>query len=661
MYVVKRSHHNPILTPNRDNYWEASATFNMSVVKKGKTFYGVYRAISSEDKLFTPKEISTIGIGKSKDGRNFEERAPFISPEEEWEKYGCEDPRITYFEGNYYIFYTALSKFPFEASGIKVAVAISKDLKKASERHLVTPFNAKAMTLFPKRINGKITVLLTANTDTPPAKIAVAQVDKIEELWNPEFWEKWYAKIDEHTIDLKRVPLDHVEVGAPPVKTSHGWLILYSHIQNYFPGGDNLDRIFGVEAILLDLNNPFKIVGRTRGPILVPRESYELLGHVPDIVFPSGAILEKDTLFIYYGAADTTTCLAHVNVVDLTSTMYPKTADRWHFERFAKNPIIIPDKTHPFEAKATFNPAALRIKNITHILYRALSMDNTSSIGYASTKDGVSIDERCMEPVYVPRENFELKKIAGGNSGCEDPRLTKIGKTIYMCYTAFDGIGPPRVAVTSITEKNFLLKNWQWEKPVLITPAGFDDKDTCIFPEKTKGKYFILHRVGDEICGDYLKSLNFKTETIKKCIRIIGPRINKWDNAKVGISAPPLKTKYGWLLLYHGISKSHHTYRIGAVLLDLKDPAIVLSRISDPIFEPKEPYEKIGIVNNVVFPCGMVVKPSRPGGKDLLYIYYGGADTVVGVATIELDILLRALTRDIKSTGSDGRKIIYNL
>ncbi|MFA5791867.1 MAG: hypothetical protein WC884_02425 [Candidatus Paceibacterota bacterium] len=650
MYVVKRSHHNPILEPDKDHYWEAFASFNMSVLKKGKTFYGVYRAISAPDKLRTPEQISTIGIGKSKDGLYFEERVLFINPEEEWEKYGCEDPRITFFENNYYIFYTALSKYPFEASGIRVALAISKDLKKVNERHLVTPFNAKAMTLFPERIDGKVTVIVTVNTDFLPATIAIAQVDQIESLWDSKFWEEWYANIKEHSIDLKRLQSDHVEIGATPVKTSHGWLLLYSHIQNYFSSPNNLDRIFGVEAVLLDFNNPLKILGRTCGPILVPRESYELLGHVPDVVFPTGAILQKDTLFIYYGASDTTTCRARVNIIDLLSTIRPETSARWHFRRSLKNPIITPDKTHPWEAQATFNPAALRIKNTTHILYRALSMDNTSSIGYASSKDGVSIDERQDMPIYVPRENFELKKVAGGNSGCEDPRLTKIGKVIYMCYTAFDGIGPPRVAITSITEKNFLSKNWQWEKPIIITPAGFDDKDTCIFPEKTNGKYFILHRVGDEMCGDYLKSLNFKTETIRKCIRIIGPRINKWDSAKVGISAPPLKTKYGWLLLYHGISKSHKTYRIGALLLDLNDPTIVLSRTSDPIFEPEESYEKIGVINNVVFPCGMVLK------DDLLYIYYGGADTVVGVATIELNIILKALTRDIKSTSRTRNK-----
>ena len=642
MFVVRRSNHNPILIPEKDHYWEAFATFNMSVVQVGKTLYGVYRAISAGDKLRQPEQISTIGIGKSKDGAHFENRMPFITPVEEWEKYGCEDPRITYFEGNYYTFYTALSVYPFEARGIRVAVAISKDLKKITERHLVTPFNAKAMTLFRERVNGKITVIVTVNTDIPPAKIAIAQVDRIEELWDSKFWDSWYEKIDEHVIDLKRFPSDHVEVGATPIKTPNGWLMIYSHIQNYFSSSENFNRIFGIEAVLLDLDNPLKILGHTIGPLLVPQESYELSGYVPNIIFPSGAILNKDTLSIFYGAADTSVCMAHVNLTDLVSTISKEKSSRWHFKRSSQNPIIVLNKKHLWEAKATFNPAAIRLGNMTHILYRTLSDDNTSHIGYAGSKDGIHIDIRLEEPIYSPREDFEIKKIAGGNSGCEDPRLTKIGKNIYMCYTAFDGIGPPRVAVTSITEKNFLQKNWKWEKPILITPPSFDDKDTCIFPEKTQGQYFILHRIGSEICGDYFKSLDFKTQIVKKCIRIIGPRINAWDSAKVGITAPPIKTKNGWLLLYHGISKSHNTYRIGAVLLDLKDPAIVLARTADPIFEPEESYEKIGIMNNVIFPCGMVEK------NGLLYIYYGGADTVVGVATIELDILLQALTRDIK-------------
>jgi len=479
MFIARRSHHNPVLVPDKNHYWEGFAVFNMSVIKVGRILHGVFRAVSVVDSLRTPKQLSTIGIAKSKDGTHFDSRTPFIEPEEEWEKFGCEDPRVTYFEGSYYIFYTALSKYPFEASGIKVAVAVSPDLKEIKERHLVTPFNAKAMALFPERINGKITVILTVNTDLPPAKFSIAQVDKMQTLWDRAFWEEWYKDIDKHTINLERSPYDHIEVGAPPIRTKAGYLLIYSHIQNYFSSSKNLDRIFGIEAVILDFNNPLNVIGNTGGPLLAPREAYELLGHVPNVIFPTGALVKKNTLSIYYGAADMTVCIARVNLTDLIGTM---TSPRWYLKRKKENPIITPVKAHFWESKATFNPAVLRIKDTTHILYRALSDDNTSYIGYASTKDGVNIIERSPDPIYSPREDFESKKIAGGNSGCEDPRLTKIGQTIYMCYTAFDGIGPPRVAITSISLKDFLDKNWKWEKPILITPAGFDDKDACLFP-----------------------------------------------------------------------------------------------------------------------------------------------------------------------------------
>lgn len=643
MYVIRRTSDNPILIPNRDHYWEEFATFNLCPIKKGRTIYGLYRAISAEDRIRTPHQSSVIGIGKSKDGVHFTERKPFIIPEKEWDQYGCEDPRITFFEGKYYIFYTAISKYPMGPEGIKVAVAVSKDLEKVDERHFVTPFNAKAMTLFPERINGKIVVMFSAHTDSPPAKMVYAYLDKIEELWSPIFWEKWNQNIDDYVIDPKRNMYDHVEVGAPPIKTKDGWLFVYSHIQNYFPNPDNFKVIFGIEALLLDLKDPQKIVGRTRGPILVPREQYELSGYISNVIFPSGALLEKDTLTIYYGAADTTACSAKVNINDLLGTMKPETTDKFSFKRHSANPIISPIAENTWEAQATFNPAAINIGKTTHILYRAMSLDNTSVIGYANSTNGLDINERLKGPIYVPKEDFENKKISNGNSGCEDPRLTQIGKRIYMCYTAFDTIGPPRVAVTSISEKDFLERKFDnWEKPFLVTPRDLDDKDTCLFPNKFPNGYFILHRVNNEICGDYLTTLDAKSAMVKKCIRLFGPRINSWDSSKVGIAAPPIKTKKGWLLLYHGVSKSHNTYRVGAVLLDLKDPAIVLARSTDPIFEPQEDYEKFGIINNVVFPCGMAVR-----GK-LLYIYYGGADKVIGVATMELDILLKALENGMK-------------
>jgi beta-1,2-mannobiose phosphorylase / 1,2-beta-oligomannan phosphorylase len=642
MYVVKRLEDNPILSPNKDHYWEEFAAFNMCPIKKGKTIYGFYRAISAVDKIITQKQTSIIGMGKSKDGVHFEDRIPFLEPEEPWDIHGCEDPRVTYFEGKYYIFYTALSGFPFSSDNIKVAVAVSKNLKKVDERHLVTPFNAKAMTLFPERINGKITVIFSAYTDQPPAKVSIAQFDRIEQLWDESFWEEWRKNINQHTVDFRRNEYDHLEVGTPPIKTKYGWLLIYSHIQNYFPSPEGLDRIFGIEALLLDIDDPKKIIGRTKGPILAPEEAYELSGYISNVIFPTGALVEKDRLSIYYGAADTTTCLAYVNLDDLISSMYAETSSDYSFKRGLFNPIIIPKKENLWEATATFNPASIYLDGKVHILYRTLSDDNTSYIGYASSLDGFNIAERLPEPIYVPREEFEIKKIPNGNSGCEDPRITQIGDNLYICYTAYDSIGPPGVAISSITVSDFLAHKWNWSKPVLITPKGFDDKDTCIFPEKFDDGYFFIHRIGNEICGDYLKTLDFKNETINKCIRIMGPRMNAWDSLKVGISAPPIKTKYGWLLLYHGVSKSHNTYRVGVVLLDLKDPAIVLARSSDAIFEPVEEYERIGIVKNVVFPCGMLIKDK------LLYIYYGGADKVVGVATMKLDIILGALVRGVK-------------
>lgn len=643
MYVVKRSQSNPILSPNRDHYWEEFATFNMCPVKhKDGNYYGFYRAISAVDKMSKDQnQISVIGICKSRDGIDFEERKPFITPEEEWEAHGCEDPRVTFFEGKYYIFYTALSRYPFGPEGIKVAVAVSKDLDRVEERHFVTPFNAKAMTLFPERINGKIVVMFSYHTDIPPAKMAFAELDKIEQLWDISFWENWVKDIDKHAISFDRNDYDHLEVGVPPIKTNKGWLLIYSHIQNYFPSPERLDRIFGVEAILLDLKNPRKLIGRTRGPMLTPEEPYELSGYISNIVFPTGAIIKKDRLMIYYGAADTTSCLAYVNLNDLLNTIHNDTTEDYMFKRYKGNPIITPNENE-WEATATFNPAAIYLDNKFHILYRTLSRDNTSYFGYASSKNGFSLTKRLTSPVYVPREDFEMKKNVGGNSGCEDPRITKIGKNLYVCYTAYDGVGVPRVAMSSISENDFIKNKWNWTKPKLITPPGFDDKDACILPKKFKDGYFVIHRIANEICGDYIKDLENPENQVNKCIRILGPKKNAWDSAKVGIASPPIETKYGWVLLYHGVSKSHSTYRVGAVLLDLKDPSIVLSRATDAIFEPEEDYEKNGVVNNVVFPCGVISKGEN------IFIYYGGGDKVVGVATIKKSIVIKALLNGMK-------------
>jgi predicted GH43/DUF377 family glycosyl hydrolase len=432
-----------------------------------------------------------------------------------------------------------------------------------------------------------------------------------------------------------------VEVGAPPIKTSAGWLAVFSYIKDYFAP----PAIFGIEAVLLETKKPFKVIGRTTEPIMQPEADYERDGNVGNITFPTGALITNNQLSIYYGAADTTTCLASLDINPLLETMLKNGSPTMRLRRSGFNPILSPIPNHAWESKAVFNPAAWFDGKIVHLIYRAQGQDNTSVFGYASSLSGLSVAERFPNPVYTPREDFEQKLVPGGNSGCEDPRLTQIGDTLYMCYTAYDGKNPPRVALTSILMEDFCRKQWNWSKAKLISPPGQDDKDAALFPKKFNNKYGILHRLGQDICLDFSETLNFGdghpldvtqgrlTAHWLDGAHILNPRDNSWDSLRIGISAPPIETKAGWLLLYHGISH-HAKYRLGAALLDLKDPSKILARTGEPILEPELPYEKFGQVPQVVFPCGAVVI------NDTLFVYYGGADTVIGVAHAKLNDIL---------------------
>ena len=629
--MIKRYEKNPILTPDFYSSWEALAVFNPSCIKFKNKIYMLYRALSLPHYHHLAKKvlsISDIGICESDDGINFKNRRKFIFPEYDWEKFGCEDARVVEFENKFFIFYTALSQYPFNANGIKVGLAISKDLKKIDEKHLITPFNAKAMALFPERINGKIYAILTVNTDNPPVKIAIWEGEKIEDLWDEKKWLDWYNNINNFEIKLKRKEDDYIEVGTQPIKTEFGWLIFISYIKNYF----SPSRIFTVEAIILDLNDPKKVIGRTKYPLLYPLYYYEKFGIVNNVVFPTGAILNKNTIYLYYGAADTYCALCFVDLEKLNELIFQK--NNIKFEKISK--IISPTK-NKWEKKATFNPGAIYLENEVHIIYRAMDEENTSVFGYAKSKDGINIDLRLDYPIYIPREDFEKKLIEGANSGCEDPRITYIkeDKKIYLLYTAYDGKNPPKVALSSINVKDFLNQKWNWEKPKIISEPNLDNKDACLFPEKIKNKYVIVHRIGNDIDICFVKDLNFENEYLGET-RWVYPRSGYWDSVKVGIAAPPIKTKYGWLFFYHGVDENG-IYRVGAFLADLLNPLKLIARSYEPLMEPELDWETKGIVNNVVFPCGAVMI------KDKIFIYYGGADKYCGVATLDFKKILKHL------------------
>ncbi len=624
MFEFKRSYENPILIPDSKNFWEAEAAFNGCPVVDGRKIHFLYRALS-------PANTSSIGYSSSTDGIHFKKHRLLIKPEHNWEKYGCEDPRVTKIKDKFYIFYTALSTYPFSAEGIKVGLAITKDFK-TFKKYPITPFNAKAMTLFPDKVNGKFVAILSVNTDKPPSGTYIAYFDKESDIWSPEYWNEWYKNIDYHEIPMVNSPQDHVEIGAPPIKTKDGWLLLYSFIQNYFSAEKT---VFGIEAMLLDLNNPKKVITRMRRPLLIPQEEYERYGVIPNIVFPSGAFVKKNKIYMYYGAADTVCAVA---TGDLNTLMKDLLDTRIiQLERYSKNPIMKPREKNDWEAKAVFNAGAINIDGTIHIFYRAMSHDNTSVIGYASSVDGFSMD-RLDEPAYVPREDFELKNHPGANSGCEDARLTKIGRSVFMTYTAFNGHGNPRVAFTSISVANLKKKNWKWKKPILISHPDTHNKDVAIFPKKINGKYAVLHRSGDRnIWIDFVDDLKFEGDRWLKGQILMEPREAYRDNKKIGINGPPIETKQGWLLLYHGLSKSDGKYHLWATLLDKKDPTKIITRGMTPILEAEMSYEKHGIVPNVVFSNGAIIKGNK------LFVYYGGADKVLGVATIKLDKLLGCL------------------
>ncbi len=634
MFVVKRNKNNPLISPKKDGGFESWATFNANPIKIGSKTVLVYRA-QNEPEHFDGGSfsLSVIGKAESSDGIKFKNREAFITPEHSWERFGCEDPRVTKIDGKYYIFYTALSAYPLNIpGGIKVGLAISRDMEKISEKHLVTPFNAKAMTLFPEKIDGKYCALLTVNPDVLPTHIAMAEFKRIEDIWDEKYWQKWYKNLDKN-IFIRGDEADRIEIGSSPIKTKKGWLLLTCRIQNHSAP----NRVFTIEAILMDFKDPRKIIGKTRGAILVPEEKYEKEGIMPNIIFPSGGLVEKDKLIIYYGGTDTVICRACVDLEPLLEAMELPHKETG-FMRVPEGPVLSPQKEKSWEARAVFNPAAIDVDGTVSILFRAMSQDNTSVIGYAESKDGKKLTYVSDEPVYIPRESFERKGVPNGNSGCEDPRLTRIGNTIYMYYTAFNGITPPSVAMASISVSDFKNKKWNWKKPVLVTKDGVDDKDGCLHPEKVNGQYFLFHRTNNTIVGDFGKTPEFKERGDFKNIPIIYPREGMWDSVKVGISVPPIKTKKGWLLLYHGVSHRSR-YRVGAALLDLKDPTKVISRSTDPLFEPREAYEIEGEVGYVVFPCGAVVK------DDKIIMYYGGADKVVDVAEVSLQKLLDILTK----------------
>jgi predicted GH43/DUF377 family glycosyl hydrolase len=292
--------------------------------------------------------------------------------------------------------------------------------------------------------------------------------------------------------------------------------------------------------------------------------------------------------------------------------------------RYKGNPILKPIAEHPWESRIVFNAAATYLDNRVHVLYRAIGDDGVSRLGYASSPDGYHFDERLPSPVFEPANAHE-------RWGCEDPRLTPQNGRYIMTYTAFHDriLCAFQIAMTSISHEDFLNKRWNWEERWRPFP-GVQNKNAVIFPRKINDSYVMFHRFHPDICVAYSNDLRRWHDIAA----VMGPRQGMWDGIKIGAAGPPIKIDEGWLLVYHGVD-ARSIYRLGVALLDKENPERVIYRSEEPILEPTEDYERFGFVPNVVFSCGAVLLDGQ------LLIYYGGADTVIGVATFDLNEIIK--------------------
>ncbi|MFC1570403.1 glycosidase [Candidatus Omnitrophota bacterium] len=301
-------------------------------------------------------------------------------------------------------------------------------------------------------------------------------------------------------------------------------------------------------------------------------------------------------------------------------------------KRYKGNPILSPIGDG-WESVMVYNCAAIYEGGKVHILYRAQgAKTGISRFGYASSKDGFTIDERLDYPVFGPSADNDLDC-----KGVEDPRLTRIGDRIYLCYTAYGNnmgmvfpINGVQLAVTSISVDDFLNKKWNWSERTYPF-YRVDNKNSFFFPEKVNGRYVMVHRIPPHMWIAY--SDDMETWVDQKIL--MSPE-SEWEYFKIGGGAPPIKTDKGWILIYHGVDRQMR-YRLGVALLDLDDPGKVIARYDKPFFEPEVDYEVNGVVPNVTFTCGAVRI------DDTVYVYYGGADTVICVATAKVDEILKLL------------------
>ncbi len=322
-------HNKPVLQPRDDISWASGAVFNPGVWYDEGTVHLAFRAVPAGYKTVMVVEegdteprrgfldyISYIGYARSHDGRHFEwATEPLISPDKPFDKYGAEDPRISKVDGTFLITYTALSHPAFGGpeDGVRIGLASTKDFRSVDRHGVIGPkVRDKDAVLFPAKFDGRIAMLHRIFPD-----IQVAWFDGIEELVSPppDYWPRYLERLDEFIVMRPEQPWEEKKIGMgpTPIETPEGWLLIYH--------GVDTNHVYRMGLALADLEDPRRIIGRTKNPVFEPETDYERYGDVDNVVFPEGAVVIDGVLHVYYGAADKVIGLATASLSDVLAAV----------------------------------------------------------------------------------------------------------------------------------------------------------------------------------------------------------------------------------------------------------------------------------------------------------------------------------------------------
>jgi predicted GH43/DUF377 family glycosyl hydrolase len=313
------------------------------------------------------------------------------------------------------------------------------------------------------------------------------------------------------------------------------------------------------------------------------------------------------------------------------------------FTRYPGNPILTA-ADWPYPAHTVFNSAATTLQDgTTLLLVRVEDFRGLSHLCAARSANGIDGWQIDSQPTFPADPENHPEEVWG----VEDARITHVPELskYAIAYTSYSRSGP---GVSLALTEDF----HSFERLGMIMPP--DDKDSALLPRRINGEWALIHRpVGNTGAHVWLSFSPDLKHWGNPQMMLEARQGGWWDANKIGLTAPLIETSRGWLMIYHGVRTTCAgcAYRLGLALFDLQDPTKVLRRGDEWIFGPEEPYEQIGDVGYVVFPCGYTLGPDG----DTIRLYYGAADTSMALATGSIRACLDWLDEHGRQTDAGAR------